>query len=427
MKRLYLKTILGTFLSIAASFVLLFLFFPRGNFLRAQRLAQRVLGKGGFLIQEELKKRSPSEGRKWLKKKQRYFLTPFKILSSLPKSPRGLRSLKIPGQTSPIYHHKMERSLYFYLPINKRFLQVGPIHPPGPPKQHFLLHTFLLLLTVFLFSAILIRPIAKRIRSLEQGTKALSEGNWDVQVEEGNNDAFGHLARSFNSMTQQIQRLFRDREELLQAVSHELGTPLSRMRFSLELLHTAKNPETLQRHMDALDIDLNELEELSIELVNWLEADSPSLQRERLPLNPMLEQLVEQVSEDAPNEVEVSLHCEENLLAHVEGRQFQRAVENLLRNAVRHANSHVVLEAYRKDGNTHVEVRDDGDGIPDDRKEEIFAPFVSYAVQDSDDVRGGTGLGLAIVQRILRRHGGKVACGDSPEGGASFHTQWPAS
>ncbi|TNE47388.1 MAG: HAMP domain-containing protein [Deltaproteobacteria bacterium] len=424
MKRLYFKTSLGILLSIAASFVLLFLFLPKRGGHRVTELAERVLGKGGFLIRQELEKRSFSEGQDWLKKREGFLLTPFKLLPSLPKHTKALQTAPLRGVVSLVSHKKRKDGLYFYLPVSHGVLQVGPVVPPRPPGRDLLLHVLLLCLTVLIFSAILIAPIAKRIRSLEKGTKALSEGHWDVKVEEGRHDAFGLLARSFNTMTQQIQKLFEDREELLQAVSHELGTPLSRMRFSLALLQSARSLEAQQRHMDALDVDLNELEELSVELVNWLEADSPSLQAEDLSLHPILEQLVEQVSEDVPNEIHVTLQGQAHLVAHVEGRQFQRAIENLLRNAARHAESLVVLEAYEKDGHAYIEVRDDGDGIPVERREEIFAPFVSYA-KDSEDLRGGTGLGLAIVQRILRRHRGVVSCGVSQEGGALFQTQWP--
>jgi signal transduction histidine kinase len=122
--------------------------------------------------------------------------------------------------------------------------------------------------------------------------------------------------------------------------------------------------------------------------------------------------------------VEVELVLSNRAQAFADQRLFQRVVENLLRNAVRHADRIVMLEFTEDEGYDQIAVHDDGPGIPDELRERVLVPFVRLG-SDRDRKSGGVGLGLAIVRRIMQRHGGRVVIDRSPLGGARVTTRWP--
>jgi two-component system sensor histidine kinase RstB len=226
-------------------------------------------------------------------------------------------------------------------------------------------------------------------------------------------------------MAERIERLVRGRDELVQAVSHELGSPLSRLRFHVELLESELTEQHRQR-LAAMSSELDELDELAAELLGYVQSDDLKLdQREFLP-HKILGDLVElaklEVSDDRT--VQVDSKLAEGVVVAADPRLLQRAVENLLRNATRHARGHVLLEAILGEGALRVAVHDDGPGIPEHLRDKVLAPF--YRTQSDRGRRtGGVGLGLAIVNRIVQRHGGQVLIGDSPLGGAVVTTVWP--
>ncbi|MEM9731009.1 MAG: ATP-binding protein, partial [Myxococcota bacterium] len=105
-------------------------------------------------------------------------------------------------------------------------------------------------------------------------------------------------------------------------------------------------------------------------------------------------------------------------------RLFQRAIENILRNAMKYARGNVRLELTQDEAHVRVVVHDDGPGIPEDLREKVMIPFFREEAA-RDRKTGGVGLGLAIVSRIMHRHGGRLAIDSSPLGGARVATWWP--
>ena len=125
---------------------------------------------------------------------------------------------------------------------------------------------------------------------------------------------------------------------------------------------------------------------------------------------------------DRAVDVELELANDVQLVA--DRRLFQRAVENVLRNAVQHARGKVLLELSLDEHNVRVAVHDDGPGIPEELRDEVMIPFVRLDA-DRSRTTGGVGLGLAIVCRIMNRHNGRIEIGTSPLGGATVATLWP--
>jgi signal transduction histidine kinase len=209
-------------------------------------------------------------------------------------------------------------------------------------------------------------------------------------------------------------------------VSHEIGTPLSRMRFQVGMLEDEIQRPNQRNRLRALSDDLDELDELSTELVAWMEPDSTASTLTRdFELQPVLESLAELARSGKARPQPITVVVPANVTLCADQRQFQRALENLLRNALRYAHESVVVEVQVDTAGVVIEVRDDGPGIPREQWTHVFEPFVRIDAPRSRAHRG-LGLGLAIVRRIVEAHGGMVTVTDASEGGTCVRTFWPA-
>ncbi|MEO1230784.1 MAG: ATP-binding protein [Myxococcota bacterium] len=310
------------------------------------------------------------------------------------------------------------------LPIADSGRQLRATPERGPTVGPMLGPVLAFALTVLLVGVTAVAwPLAAELAQLKGAIRSLGQGPLQGRADADSKGTLREISTELNRSAAQLARLFAERESLMQAVCHELGVPLSRMRFTLEMLAPHVDAPA-QPRLEALERDLEQLDEISSELVSWVEAGTPP-RREAIELAPVFEVLVEltfyDAGEPAPApQVEVPVGLE----AYVEPRQFQRAIENLLRNATRYARSRVVLAARREGESVVVEVRDDGPGIPADQREVLFEPFRRIDPSRSRD-DGGLGLGLAIVHRIVSAHNGHTRIEDAPEGGAAVITVWP--
>jgi two-component system sensor histidine kinase RstB len=235
-------------------------------------------------------------------------------------------------------------------------------------------------------------------------------------MEEGH-DAIGELAQSFNGMAGRIQELFEQREQLLQAVSHEIGTPLARVRFHLEALEDARDDAARMKRVAAVDKELREIDRLAIELTSWVEANRKAPDRVSVDLSGMLRETAEH---EGRGTVQLVVEIPpEPLRAVVDPVQIQRAIDNVVRNALRYAKSRVVLSARPVEGGCRIEIRDDGPGIPAADRRRVLEPFARLEPSRSR-AHGGMGLGLAITHRIVVAHGGSLTIETAPEGGAAI-------
>jgi len=175
----------------------------------------------------------------------------------------------------------------------------------------------------------------------------------------------------------------------------------------------------------ALGVDLDELDTLSSDLVAWMETDAGArVSREVVALAPLLQSLSELEHSSAGACVRLDVRLPADVTAYVDQRQFQRAIENLLRNAFRYAQALVVVETSVRADTVVVEVRDDGPGIPAEYRATVLEPFVRVESAPTRAHRG-LGLGLAIVRRIVDAHGGRIVVTNAQEGGTCVRTVWP--
>lgn len=309
-------------------------------------------------------------------------------------------------------------------------LELGPLYPLNSyPPQLLALFTVLGLTLLGLTLYALVRRLEYRLRGLEAAVTRIAAGRLEARVPEGEADSVGRLAAAFNVMAEQVQRLISVQREMVRAVSHELRTPVARLRFGLEMVEDSEDPVQRARYLQGMDHDIQELDRLVDEMLVYarLEQGSPPLDFREVELPAMLERVME---EAAPLRVEVRLErgswqaAADGGLIEAEPRYLQRAVLNLVSNALRHARQQVRVSYSIVEGLCRIDVEDDGPGVPRDAWERIFTPFLRL-----DDSRaralGGHGLGLSIVRRIIYWHGGRASVGSSPLGGARFSLIWP--
>lgn len=319
--------------------------------------------------------------------------------------------------------------LYLPLPDGRGVAVVGPVEglfEPHPGDVAVILG--LVLALVVGAASLSLLPIVRRLQRLERAATALGDGALDTRVPGTKADAIGSLERHFNTMADQVQTLLGSHHQLVQAVAHEIRTPLSRVSFGLEMMSLATTDEERERRENEVREELEELDALVGELLAFTRYDAGTAELQRAAVD-VREAVTLQVERSAPERDDVTLVADEvpdGLSATAHPRSFRRVLRNLVSNAQRFAGSQVTVSA-RIDGDAVVlVVDDDGPGIPEPDRTRIFEPFARLDDSRTRDT-GGVGLGLAIVKRILEAHGGSVHIEEAPGGGARFVTRWPPS
>ncbi|GBG03859.1 two-component sensor histidine kinase [Azospira sp. I13] len=273
-----------------------------------------------------------------------------------------------------------------------------------------------------------IRPIWRDLESLRQTARALGEGRFEARAPAARSNLFSLLAETLNGMAERVQKLIAAQRELSSAISHELRTPIARLRFALEMAADTDDRSERERHWKTMEEDLEELDNLIDSSLTHarFERERPTLNLTPIALVPWLEEEVEDLRILAGTLVlEVDLaHLPPNLMARLDRKSMPYAVRNLLRNAFKYAKSRVRVTAEVKGDELLIHVEDDGIGVPEDERERIFDAFTRLD-RSRDRTSGGYGLGLAIVRQVMEAHGGRAYADASSIGGARFTLAWP--
>ena len=385
-------------------------------------VASRVMGQGLLWAQQQVARTPRAERPRLVEEIAATLSHPLWIEPrTVAEARRGGEALSGPSLAGPPHHTLL------LMPLDAdEVLVAGPVLPTPSARARLGLPLFVLgsaALVAFVGVAV---PIRRRLRRLEQAARSLASGDLGVRVEDPSRDVIGTVGASFDRMAEALERSLFEREQLLQAVSHELGTPLARMRFYVEALEGARDDDVRHRRLADLDRALIEVDRLSVELASWVELDARRGRGETVDLGALVREVVADAGLDAGEAVTVRAQLPEAVALEVHGdtRQLHRALGNVVRNAMRYARSQVVVEGRAEGDGVRLEVRDDGPGVPVEHRERVFQPFTRVEASRSRS-SGGMGLGLAIVSRIVRTHGGWTRIEDAPEGGASVVTWWP--
>jgi signal transduction histidine kinase len=285
-------------------------------------------------------------------------------------------------------------------------------------------------LAVALATYPIVRTLTRRLERLQDGVQQWGEGDLSARVPETGEDEVAFLARRFNQAAERVQTLVHSHEALLASqksllanASHELRSPLTRIRMGLELMSAG----TSSAFKAEITRNINELDQLIEEILlasrlDAREADLGTIESVDL-IGLAAEECARVDAElDLPEQLPAGAATTELAVPGI-SKLLRRAVRNLLENARRYGAGEIRLSLSQTDSHVQIRVSDHGPGVPLDLRERIFEPF--YRLPGATERDGGVGLGLALVKAIAQRHGGRVACEDQPGGGATFVLELP--
>jgi len=335
---------------------------------------------------------------------------------------------------------KPDRKLGEGLEFNLQTLDGQQLHlvlprPKRPPPNRWTKPPFgfgwmlgVVALAVALGTYPIVRRLTQRLEGLQRGVERWGDGDLSARVTVQGSDEVAFLAERFNHAAERIETLMDTQKSLLVShksllanASHELRSPLARIRMGLELMGEGAGSSQraeISRSISELDQLIDEI--LLASRLDARQADAEPF--ETLDLTGLA------AEECARVQAELGTAAQTHSLT-VQGsaRLLRRLIRNLLENARRYGTGEVSLELSQSGMGTResvvIRVNDRGPGVPANQRERIFEPF--YRLPGASEREGGVGLGLALVKSITERHGGTVRCEDRPGGGASFVVELP--
>jgi len=301
----------------------------------------------------------------------------------------------------------------------------------GLPATRLSLLALALLLTA-VASYWLAGSITRPIIDLKRTAEALSSGKLEARVARASlqrRDELGELAYTFDRMAGRLSAALQAKEQLLRDISHELRSPLTRMRLAVALLRKRAEPPP---ELDRLEVDIARLDELIEDIlsISRLQSEPSRLHKEPTALRHLLERSTTDASFEAKEKrcrIEWMMGDTPCILS-LDPQWASAAIENIVRNAIRYTREESAVSIMLEQ-NAHeacVTVCDAGPGVPENQLAQIFEPF--YRVErDRGRLSGGTGLGLAIAARVLGAHGGRIEARNlsAPAAGLMIRMWWP--
>jgi len=248
-----------------------------------------------------------------------------------------------------------------------------------------------------------IRRILKPIHWLTNGARQIGDGNFDYRIPIRQYDELGRLSNAFNNMTQKIKEMVHARDQLLLDVSHELRSPITRMKVALEFLSPSKEKKNIKD-------DISEMETMITEL---LESERFKNGHGKLDLKEQdISSVISEVTENYKNThpgVQLK-NIPKNINLKIDFDRIRIVLKNLIENAIKYSTSEskpIEISLKQEDKNIIVQIKDNGPGIPEEHLPYLFEPF--YRVDKSRSKKtGGYGLGLSLCKKIMEAHGGRI-------------------
>ncbi|MFC1673314.1 ATP-binding protein [Pseudomonadota bacterium] len=299
----------------------------------------------------------------------------------------------------------------------------GVLHVVVPKKRLFSTTTYVFVLwmvgislLLFAVAVIFMRNQVRPIRRLARAADDFGMGRDSPRFKPEGATEVRRAAGAFIAMRNRIKRQIQQRTDMLAGVSHDLRTPLTRMKLQLELMGGADGTEELKT-------DITDMEHMLEEYLAFARGEGG----EKAAEASLTELLGEIVTKARRKGGAIDLHCEGDVRASVKINALKRALTNLVDNAIRHGDSLTIRAGVRgQEGSELVEILidDDGPGIPEDKRDDVFKPFIRLDAS-RNPVTGGVGLGMTIARDVVRGHGGEIQLEDAPGGGLRVKISLP--
>lgn len=317
-------------------------------------------------------------------------------------------------------------SLHFYL-LNTDELLVLTTPPESIHQNNSLLPIFLtsiFYIAVLLLMLLWLYPLAKRLMTLRKTAKAFGEGNLKQRINVGSISYIRDLELEFNRMAQRIDDLVTDIKLLSSAVSHDLRTPLARIRFGIDTIQEEEDPILRKRFEQRISDNVDEMVDLVESLLSYARLDQTLITLNKAPVDfvALVSTCINNKSQD---DIKLTLHVpKEQVLVDGDLSYLMVLMSNLLQNAYQYCQNEIQLTIKEQGENIVVTVADDGVGIPSEQREQILKPFIRG--KSTEQKVKGYGMGLAIVKRIVEWHHGNIVIDNSPQlSGAQFTISLP--
>ncbi|XNS90291.1 sensor histidine kinase [Vibrio cyclitrophicus] len=296
---------------------------------------------------------------------------------------------------------------YHYLPDNEAFVR-QKIELEDDLIWLFFLASFIL------YGLCHLVIIFKRVKKLEYATLRFAKGDLSSRAETSSGIAIGSLNKSFNLMADRIHRLIESNRSLTNAVAHELRTPIFRIQWQAEMIKDTPLNESQQHTVESIVEDTEEMEKMVNELLCYAKLDSIGLENLQQPLEirDFLEHAMTRWNKDTELNIDLSLPEQPSSIL-ADETLLIRALDNLVRNAMKFARSQVSIEASVHQDQLQIAVHDDGDGVAQKHQARLFEPFY-VGDKARNKAKSGHGLGLSIVDKICAQHNATVEVGQSP-------------
>ena len=302
-------------------------------------------------------------------------------------------------------------------------VRLGPI---ASPEESLLLSLLppIFYLSIFVVVGLWLRPLLRDITVISNGAQRFAADYRSLPSTAVDTTQLTPLAQNIDEMAARLSGVLRSQKELIAALSHEMRTPLARIRFALAVIDDEVEAG-LKKKLQAMHEDVQEIDNLVSSMLSYARLDHPDIQMhwQDVPVGNWIDKIIDKAPDDVIRVDESADSTSDTV--RMDPRLMELALSNLLVNARKYGKQKVVLKSMHDGSDYVVTVEDDGQGVPVDERETVFKAFTRL-----DDSRnretGGYGLGLAIVARVAELHGGTVSVDTSPTlGGARFRIRWP--
>jgi signal transduction histidine kinase len=290
------------------------------------------------------------------------------------------------------------------------------------PHKEFVIYLIIMASLILAGAYLLLRRILKPVKWLRQGVNQVALGNFDTPIPVRKDDELGELSKSFNAMSSRIKEMIKSREQLLLDVSHELRSPLTRIKVSLEFLNKDERYTSISE-------DIHEIETMITEILESERINSRHgrLEKRNTDIISLIKNLVQEYKDSSPGII-LNLHPDK-IAFEADEERLRIAFKNIVDNAVKYStetSSPIKISVQQEDKHIHIDFKDSGTGIGREHLPYIFEPF--YRADSSRSKRtGGYGLGMSLCKKIIESHGGTISIESEPGKGTTVFVTLPAA